>query len=630
MKWVAIDTETYKGKAFLLSHANGIIPLTCFTDFVDALLTFPRASRFVFYNIDYDVSAVLKHLPQKYAEKTYLDRHVTVGEYTLRYIPGKIFEVFVQGRKLECFDLYPFFQCSLNAATEKYLGAQKIDLPKDLIKNLSPKVYQKNKELIDRYAIEDAKLTQALADKLVTSVKSTGLRFSSLYSPGYMAKKYLRSKGLSVTPLPEEVNEIADASFYGARIEIAQRGTFPNAYIYDINSAYPYALSQLPDILNATFYQSEKIESPTFLAYVELSEPPNRSAYPIPHRGKDGLVIFPRHLAQKKWISCYEYERIKDHAKIIKVLNVVCKAGVRPFEGIVSELYAKRKLAGFESKVYKLILNSMFGIFAEKRRNYETVSIQKAYCRILKYQNDTYLEQFILLASNRCSFAARFWAKECRCEICNGVRKVMRKCRYKWKGKPVFEHDSAFYETKERPGRFSNRLLAGLILSYARMYLFDAIELAGSRYIGAFTDSILVDGPLDLKCGESLGEWSLKGSGSLTVIGCGVYESDDITKMRGYRTEPGSLRRLLETMEESATLLKQTERMSLGRMVRRPTVRYSHFNEITDTAKQFNLNFDRKRVWNRDFKNGADALQNRIDSVPLLFLDGTSFIETRV
>src|SRR5678815_2911572 len=99
MKFVALDTETYKGKAFLLSTSTEAILIASFRDFQNILFRYPKKTRFVFYNLDYDISALVKFLPRRIAAQIYLDRTVKYGSVWLRYIPGKVFSIVKDGRK---------------------------------------------------------------------------------------------------------------------------------------------------------------------------------------------------------------------------------------------------------------------------------------------------------------------------------------------------------------------------------------------------------------------------------------------------------------------------------------------------------------------------------------------------
>ena len=42
--------------------------------------------------------------------------------------------------------------------------------------------------------------------------------------------------------------------------------------------------------------------------------------------------------------------------------------------------------------------------------------------------------------------------------------------------------------------------------------------------------------------------------------------------------------------------------------------KYNNFNLIKEEPKKLNLNFDKKRVWERQFLNSNDVLNSQIDS----------------
>jgi hypothetical protein len=82
-------------------------------------------------------------------------------------------------------------------------------------------------------------------------------------SSGYLAEKVLLANGIAIpffNDLPYNLQELAWMSFYGGRFELIQRGFIGECYLYNINSAYPYALTTLPDITNRRWItDSQKI-----------------------------------------------------------------------------------------------------------------------------------------------------------------------------------------------------------------------------------------------------------------------------------------------------------------------------------------------------------------------------------
>ena len=52
---------------------------------------------------------------------------------------------------------------------------------------------------------------------------------------------------------------MAYRSYYGGRFEILKRGFIGKGYLYDINSAYPYALTQIPDLSKGKWIKQKRI-----------------------------------------------------------------------------------------------------------------------------------------------------------------------------------------------------------------------------------------------------------------------------------------------------------------------------------------------------------------------------------
>jgi len=610
--FLALDTETYKGKAFLLSCPTRVFRLREFADFLLALSTFDT-QKFVFYNIDYDVSALVKHLPRAVAGRIYLNRDVVLSEsLTLRYIPGKVFRITFEGVRYECFDLLPFFQRSLDSVSAEYLGKRKQELPKELLEDLSPRNYLSHKELVDSYAIRDAQLLQELTDKFYLSVQSTGLKVSSLYSPGYLAKRYLGHRNIFVTPNPVELLRVSNLVYYGGRIEVAQRGYFPHSVIFDLKSAYPWALRDLPDIGSARHYVSDKPETKYYLAEVVAPIPPEGIVSPFAQR-KDALVLYPNLSEGSLWVTSAEFESTKADAR--RFLNFETNAK-RPYQKLVDDLFSLRSTGGMESLVYKLILNSLYGILAEKRVEYKVVALEDAVQHLQKQHVKDATQLFITIASQQCPEAGRSFLRKCNCDWCAVVRFASRRAS-RMPDQRMLTFEQEFYQTREKSGRKSNKLLAAFVTGIVRAEVFKMAKLAGPSFIGCFTDSLLLRERVELPVRNGLGMWEEKYEGPLWVVGSGVYETLEYTKFRGYRVPIGYLRTLLERMDNSTINIPQRDRQSLGKMVRLSYQDYESFNVIKDVDKKFDLNFDRKRQWPAPFENGAQVLSTIQTSIPL-------------
>jgi hypothetical protein len=618
MVYKALDTETYKGKAFLLSHPLGIVLLANWENFAD--FCYDNGKRFTFFNMEYDVSALLKFLPEKVVEQIYLEKYARWQGYKFRYLAGKYFQVSSARGTLHFYDLYPFFQTSLDTASKKYLGKRKKELPKGIIarNGISPTVYKRNRKLVNSYAIQDAKLLQGLTDLITESLKEIDLEIQHLYSPGYVAKKFLRKNGVKVSDVPPEFRGIIEKSYHGARIEVVKRGTFKRTKIYDIKSAYPEAFAKLPDFLKATYYSSKKIESKYFVAKVRIWMKA-ANIYLLPWKTPDKLTIFPRFQGQETVITSLEYDYLRKHKlcdkiEVLEVINIVTKRG-KPFARMIKRLFLERKKSQAKSILFKLILNSMYGIFAERIEEYEQVSFVRGYYQGLRQLENNYRQLFITRMALRCSHARVYWKKECKCSDCKFVRQVLR--RRKIKDKSLFMKRDKFYVKRKKGGRFRNLTIAAFVTASARVKIFDYARKADNGFLACFTDSIIATGNVNFKTGENLGDLEKKYSGKTMLLGSGIYETKDETKTRGFRWKQKLTALLRKNKNKHVIAIPQKMRVSLGIFVRRPVVAFDDFNAIKDKAKNLELNFDRKRVWKRNFKNAGDVLQSQISSAPI-------------
>lgn len=618
---VALDTETYRGRAFLLSHAGGVFRLSGFGDFVRALLALAKGGprRFVFYNLEYDASALFKWLPREAIDLLYLERaHALPDGTRLRYLPGKYLRISPKGAKaLHCYDLFPFFQTSLDAAGRKYLGRSKRELPKGLIANLSPSNYAKHQAQVDAYAIADAAIAQELADFLTAAIAAAGVQAQHLFSPGYIAKRYLKSRGIKPRALSFEADKFARPAYFGGRIEVAQRGTFEKLFVYDIRSAYPAAIAQLPDFRHCGMEMGGRIDSPYHIAEVFLHMDDRPHAAPIPWRD-NGLLIYPRVRGQVATLTNFDLESLDESEYTIRrVLNLYPVAQSELAE-LVEDLYRRRQESDGASKVYKLILNSLYGIFAEGRTVYESVGPWTAFHKVRDLTKAQLFGQLVTECARLCPESRRYWERLCACEVCRNVRALAYRRRWSRQvQEPLLEHGEKFYRRRKVPGRFRHIILAAMITGHVRRTLYQAIQAAGTGYVASFTDSVLTQSPLPAELlSEGLGGWELEYTGRAIVVGSGVYETDAETKLRGFRWR-GSLRDKLDASPSARVLhLEQMDRLSMGRMVRLPLRDVSEFNVLHDTVRKLDLNFDEKRVWPRRIKNARELLTSRQTSAP--------------
>ena len=89
----------------------------------------------------------------------------------------------------------------------------------------------------------------------------------------YLAEKVLINNKIDIPKfdsIPYEIQEMAYRSYYGGRFEILKRGFVGKAYLYDINSAYPYAITQIPDLSKGKWIKRKTIHKDAKLGFFRI------------------------------------------------------------------------------------------------------------------------------------------------------------------------------------------------------------------------------------------------------------------------------------------------------------------------------------------------------------------------
>lgn len=206
------------------------------------------------------------------------------------------------------------------------------------------------------------------------------LRTDQWYGPGQAAQAWLRNIGC---PTGEKVREHVPAwaidaarmSYYGGWFETFVNGVIPGtSYAYDINSAYPYAISKLPCLLHGKWTRGTgepgKLKRGNYRLINARFAGRNNYIGTMPHRDMDGGISRPRHTAG--WYWEHEVAAAKA-ARTVTTVDVEewveyepcsCPPPLRE----IKDLYLGRLEVGKESpfgKSKKLVYNSAYGKMAQ-------------------------------------------------------------------------------------------------------------------------------------------------------------------------------------------------------------------------------------------------------------------------
>lgn len=162
-----------------------------------------------------------------------------------------------------------------------------------------------------------------------------------------------------------EVNLAARSAYFGSRVEVFERNV-TDGYYYDINSSFPFAMtSPAPGNLKGVTRSVSDREDALYLAETEVVVPDDYFP-PLPYR-HEGSVFFPTG-QWKGWFNQVDLRLLEERGgKVLKVGRVL---HFEPFDDLAeyaTTLYEKRRTGttDFDKVVYKLLLNSLYGKFAE-------------------------------------------------------------------------------------------------------------------------------------------------------------------------------------------------------------------------------------------------------------------------
>lgn len=346
----------------------------------------------VIYGGNYDFNSWLKDLSRNTVEKVYKNTRrdgVRWHSYKIYWRQRRMFSVKrvdaygkPVGKSITVYDIVSFFAKPFVGACDDYLGDNFVD--RDLIvaeKANRGKFVPENLDHVADY--NDAELVNliALATELRERLNKVGLRPRTWDSCGQLAAALMQQHGIKqliqAAEIPSPVQTAARFAYAGGRFETIKFGYAKcDVYEYDINSAYPYALTQVPDISDGEWEYIEGDPGHYDFALYNIESHTPASAIPSPLfcRGWNGQMFWPKNVIGWYWTPEYDLwsayvERGHSTGKVIGAYVFHPNTDKKPFD-FIGPLYRKRaalKRGGDGSHVgIKLALNSLYGKLAQQ------------------------------------------------------------------------------------------------------------------------------------------------------------------------------------------------------------------------------------------------------------------------
>lgn len=316
----------------------------------------------------------------------------TLGTKRFKLRPGTGFPPGTPGIKnsngwMSVCDTGSFFQMSflsvLSGESEKIISPEEFAVIAEGKLRRSDAVF--DKAMIQYNILENELLGRVMA-QLNDGFKVIGLslRKEQWFGPGQAAQAWMKKIGAPTGEVvreatPKYAREAARKSYYGGWFEIFAHGHIPDtSYEYDINSAYPHVIAQLPCLIHGKWTRGKETEVRHDGASLRLlhgmADGSHKHVGALPHRTVKGRVLRPRKTSGWYWeheVSAAMQAGMIDTFTIDKYVEYQ-RCGCQPPFKEIANLYQERLKVGKNSphgKAYKLIYNSAYGKMAQSIGN---------------------------------------------------------------------------------------------------------------------------------------------------------------------------------------------------------------------------------------------------------------------
>lgn len=236
----------------------------------------------------------------------------------------------------------------------------------------------------EKYAMNDAFAEEKLGSAILALHKEHDISpcvSLPMLSARILRHHFMRPGERFIFP-PKKCLEAAEFSYHAGKNGFyVGRGVYEDVYEYDINSAFPKAMFEMPQMVRGRFKKVKRF-NPAFMGIYEISGEFSAPfpKYPLVY---DAAFIPCWPTFKREWITGYELERLRKDVrykfKIHRgwVWKHDKKYSHSPLAEFVSKFYKLKVEApkGPKRDTYKNILNSLYGKFAacvEKREKLET------------------------------------------------------------------------------------------------------------------------------------------------------------------------------------------------------------------------------------------------------------------
>lgn len=418
-KFDTIDIETIDNELFLFGYTKNGEHTTKFIKFYDSihqfLISCVQSQTDVLTWSRYDNTHLLKLILSK-ANKNDINKILLrVGKVTPVYeyhyntfkftivniikdsIIFKITDINGNNRNVIIYNLKNLYDTDLETTAKNY----NIDYYSKMGTEyhiIDKKRYQNDLEyrngVIESNRLDNIVLLDIAMNLLETFKQVSGKIPKSIFTNGSLARSYLLSQigvtgskhlnffSLFKNKYSEGLLDYSMRSYHGGKIESYILGYIPKAKVIDITSAYPYAMSLLPKPTNKIIKScSSTLLARYFYAFihVHINIKDKDLIHPVIVENPINKSNISPYGYMDTYITKIEYDYLRKKGVEINVIDyyAIEHKNEYPYKDIIDTLFNERlryeKSNPSLSQMYKIILNSMYGITYELTDEYTEI-----------------------------------------------------------------------------------------------------------------------------------------------------------------------------------------------------------------------------------------------------------------
>lgn len=376
------------GERVLFNNNKPLSSIDC----LEFLLSLPARAIYVGFGFGYDATQILRDMPPAYQSKLFDDQpgYTYWHDYAVDYRPGHYFRVarvradgrgVIAGTSRTVYETWGFFQSKFTKALDTWgIGdkrarakMEKTKAERGDFKRISPKILSYNGQECDWLA--------QLMERFRERSKQCDLVPLTWNGPGKTAAALLnrhnvirRERVLQL--LSPEILDFAQQAYYGGRAELAWIGILEACCAYDIKSAYPAAMLDVPCLEHGKWHQVKPAalagltESDLFIADCSYTHPKEQLWCGLPRRATSSGLSWRRISGGIYWsMEIFAARRIGATVKLKRAFLYERRCNCQPL-AFVRDVFNQRKALDRIEKglglPLKLAINSLYGKFAQR------------------------------------------------------------------------------------------------------------------------------------------------------------------------------------------------------------------------------------------------------------------------